>query len=173
MWTWNIHDLSFRCTVDSCITKAFRELKYDVRTSDDYLNSLGGTFSQKPDMTHSFFGANGCFAVCFRCAKEQRGLHIHVCANNDDAYKDLEKVERHAGNPALKVASLKSIISDLTWNHKLTVLSVIFALLGGVLNITVQSAFTLTILLSIIYLVAVLSLMILRAFYASKLIRSF
>jgi len=185
MWTWNIHDLSLRCAIDSSITKAFRDLNYDVRTSDDYLSLLGGTFSEKPDMTHSFFGVNGYFAVCFKCAKEKRGLHIHMHASKPEAYKDIEKVERYVGNPALKIASLKNTISDLTWNHKLTILSVIFTLLGSILTLTVQlalpaplllivqSTFTFAILLSIIYLVTVLLLMILRAYYASKLIRRF
>ncbi len=183
MWTWQIKDHSLLCAVDASISKAFKSLNYRARTSDDYLNLVGSVFSAKPDMTRSFFGDNGCFAICFKCSKEKRGLHLHVCAKKPEAYDDIDKVEQSVGNPALKVASLKNTIQDLTWNHKLTVFFVMFSLLSSVLTLTirlalpdfllfvVQLAFTTAIVLSIVYLVVILCLMILRAYHASRLVR--
>jgi len=183
-WAWNTDD-ELLSIIDASITKAFGQLNYSTRTSDEYLSLLGSGYSEKPDMSHAFFGANGYFVICFKCVKENRGLHIHMIPNSPQAHKDVEQVEHNVGNPALKVASLKNTISELTWDNKLTILSVIFTLLGSIVTMTlqlalsgllllvVQTAFTIATLLSIIYLVTVLLLMIQRAYYASKLVRRF
>jgi len=183
-WAWNTDD-KLLSIVDASITKAFKQLNYSTRTSDEYLSLLGSSYPDKPDMSHAFFGTNGSFVICFKCIKENRGLHIHMIPNNQQAHRDVEQVEHNVGNPALKVASLKDTISDLTWDNKLTILSAILALLGIIVNMTlqlalsgsllllVQATFTIATLLSIGYLIAVLLLMIQRAYFASKLVRRF
>lgn len=139
-----------------------------------------------PDMTHSFIGPAGAFATCFGCERERRGLHLHALPQDKlQASQLLDLVEQRASMPALRVAVLRDVISQLTWDHKLTIVSVIFALLGTVVTLTtsfplggillesVRSTFAIAITLSIVYIIVVIVFMICRQYYASRLVWGF
>jgi len=189
-WTWELqrskHDMELLATVDATITSAFGDENYLPRSGDEYIALIRSHYTSLPDMTHSFFGPAGAFATCFDCERESRGLHLHASPQDkSEASRLLSQVEHKASNSALKVAVLRKVISELTYNHKLTIVSVIFTLLGaivtlmtrfplgGILADSVRVALGIAVTLSLVYIIVVLLLMIAREYYASRLVWRF
>jgi hypothetical protein len=176
--------------VDATITKQFINIGYTPQSCDEYMDLIRTHYHYPtPDMTHSFFGPAGAFATCFVCERESRGLHLHVHVSSphgkDTAFQVLNKIEANVSKPALRYGMLRRVISELTWGHKLTLVSVILAVLGtmttlagsfaltGMLLESVKAGFGIVLVLSLAYIIAVLLFVIARVYYGSRLVSRF
>jgi len=169
--------------IDDQIKAAFEKKGCATKPGQEYLRFSGLTYSSVPDMSLSFFGSNYAFAICHRCEKESRGLHLHVFPGSDKvALEYLSDVTRDISNPINRMNMLDYNIGRLTWDHKMTVLSVIVAFVSYLVvqstNLFSSVPFTdifmllssFTFVLTILYLILVMILVLARAIYAYKFV---
>jgi hypothetical protein len=172
--------------VDATITRQFTHEGYTQQSCDEYVDLIRNHYKEAPDVTHSFVGLAGTFATCFECEREGRGLHFHALPQDKaEASRLLSSVESNVGNTALRYAELGRVISELTWGHKLTVISVILTALASVATLTtnfplvgvllesVRFGFWFVLVLSLLYLVVIILFVIARAYYGSRLVWRF
>ena len=189
-WTWRLPRSQdyweLLAVVDATITRQFTHEGYAPQSSDEYLDLIRAHYSEAPDVTHSFVGLAGTFATCFKCEREGRGLHFHALPRDKtEASRLLSGVESSVGNTALRYAELGRVISELTWGHKLTIISVILTALASVATLTtsfplvgillesVRLGFWAVLVLSLLYLVVIIVFVIARAYYGSRLVWRF
>src|SRR5207302_7213088 len=140
-WIWgrprSEEDREVVVAVDAMLSKAFSREGYSQQSRDDYLALVSVNYRYPPDVTQSFLGNAGTFAICYNCEREPRGLHIHSIPNDrTSANQLLDRIDRQIGTPALRSFLLRTRIPQLTLGHKFTVFTGMYAIIGTIVGLT-------------------------------------
>jgi len=183
-WAWLVFSVNARSAIEERIKRAFKRFGYTTRPGLEYLRFSKSQYPSTPDMPLSFIGSKRAFAICYECEKEWRGLHIHIFPNTDHVALDqVNSIMDCISGSINRMNLLDFNISRLTWNHKMTVLTTIIALISYLaaqstdISATAfyfSSVFTslciVTFIIAVVYILLVMILILARSVYAYKFI---